>query len=119
MARVRGKRPYLIWGGLPKGGQKSAVAIVVGGITPTQTWKFVADEGLVWGISAIMQPGESRTLTFGDANYAPNESNFSGIIGLNVPIYAQVDSAHTGTNFGGVLETHEIAGVCIIMSSDQ
>jgi hypothetical protein len=30
-ARVRGKRPYLIRGGLPRKGQKSAEAVVVGG----------------------------------------------------------------------------------------
>jgi hypothetical protein len=34
-ARVRGKRPYLIRGGLPKEGQKSAEAVVVGGVTTT------------------------------------------------------------------------------------
>ncbi len=33
-ARVRGKIPYLIRGGLPK--QKSAATIVVGGVTTTQ-----------------------------------------------------------------------------------
>ena len=35
-ARVRGKIPNLIRGGLPKEGQKSAAAIVVGGVTTTQ-----------------------------------------------------------------------------------
>jgi hypothetical protein len=36
VARVRGKIPHLIRGGLPKEGQKSAAAIVVGGVTTTQ-----------------------------------------------------------------------------------
>jgi hypothetical protein len=36
VARVRGKLPYLIRGGLPEGGQKSAAAKVVGGVTTTQ-----------------------------------------------------------------------------------
>lgn len=35
-ARVRGKKPHLIRGGLPEGGQKSAATIVVGGVTTTQ-----------------------------------------------------------------------------------
>jgi len=35
-ARVRGKIPHLIRGGLPEGGQKSAAAIVVGGVTTIQ-----------------------------------------------------------------------------------
>jgi hypothetical protein len=35
-ARVRGKKPHLIRGGLPEGGQESAAAIVVGGVTHTQ-----------------------------------------------------------------------------------
>jgi len=34
-ARVRGKKPHLIRGGLSKG-QKSAEAVVVGGVTTTQ-----------------------------------------------------------------------------------
>ena len=36
VARVRGKIPHLIRGGLSEGGQKSAAAIVVGGVTTTQ-----------------------------------------------------------------------------------
>jgi hypothetical protein len=36
VARVRGKIPNLIRGGLPEGGQKSAATIVVGGVTTTQ-----------------------------------------------------------------------------------
>ena len=36
VARVRGKIPNLIRGGLLEGGQKSAAAIVVGGVTTTQ-----------------------------------------------------------------------------------
>lgn len=35
-ARVRGKKPYLIRGGLPCKGQKSAEAVVVGGVATTQ-----------------------------------------------------------------------------------
>lgn len=38
-ARVRGKLSNLNRGGLPEGGQKSAAAIVVGGVTTTQGGK--------------------------------------------------------------------------------
>ena len=38
-ARVRGKKPYLIRGGLPRKGQKSAEAVVVGGVATTQGGK--------------------------------------------------------------------------------
>jgi hypothetical protein len=52
--------------------------------------------------------GESITLTLNDAYYRPELSNLPASISAGTPIYVQVDSANTTTNYGNVLETHEI-----------
>jgi len=86
------------------------------GIIPTgvnQIWNDLCDEGLVWGVTADglpLAPGDTMTLTIGDAYYRPDHSNFSGTFPAGVPIYVQVDSANAETTYGAVLENHEIAG---------
>jgi len=79
-----------------------------------QTWDDGrCAEGMVWGISAPalpLGPGDTVTLTNGDAFYWPEYSNFSGAIQAGSAVYAQVDSANVNTAHGGVLESHEIAG---------
>ncbi len=76
-----------------------------------QTWPFVADEGMVWGVSGItLNPGQTLTLTLNDGYYRADLSAFSGGLATGTPVYAQVDSAHTNTNYGSVLENHEISG---------
>lgn len=81
-----------------------------------QTWFDVADEGIVWGIDVPLAPNETLTLTYSTDPSAPNlfysanDSSFSGSLPAGTPIYAQVDSAHLGTTYGGVLESHEIEG---------
>ncbi len=80
---------------------------------PNEIWNFLADEGLVWGVDGVvlpMEPGEVITLTLGNALYWPTLSNLAGAIPAGTPIYAQVDSANTNTNYGGVLESHETGG---------
>ena len=81
--------------------------------TPTanDTWPIVSTRGAVWGVSASalpLAPGETLKLTTGDAYYHENLSNFDGTLAANTPIFVQVDSAHTGTTYGAVLEMHEI-----------
>jgi len=64
-----------------------------------QIWPDLADEGLVWGVTAAalpLAPGDVLTLTVGDGYY--------------VPEYSQADSASTDTTYGAVLENHEITG---------
>lgn len=80
---------------------------------PNQIWPLVAEEGLAWGITddaLPLQPGASLILTIGDAYYVPDASSFSGVIVAGTPLYAQVDSAHMGTDHGAVLEAHEADG---------
>lgn len=81
-----------------------------------QQWSDVADEGLVWGVSVSIPAGGSLTLTYSTAPGAPNlyyvasNSNYGGSLPVGTSVYAQVDSAHLTTSYGGVLETHEISG---------
>ncbi len=78
-----------------------------------QTWDMLGSEGMVWGIAAPglpLQPGDTLTLTDGDAYYWPEYSNFSGSLAAGTPVYVQVDSANVNTTYGAVLENHEIAG---------
>jgi predicted outer membrane repeat protein len=80
---------------------------------PNQTWPLLAEEGLVWGVTddaLPLQPGQSLTLTLGDAHFDPDESHFSGAIVAGSALYGQVDSAHTGSDHGAVLEAHEADG---------
>jgi len=81
-----------------------------------EVWSDVADEGIVWGVNVSIAAGESLTLRYSTAPGAPNlyysavNSNFSGLLAVGTPVYAQVDSAHLNTTYGGVLEIHEILG---------
>ena len=76
-----------------------------------QVWRYIADQGLVWGITADVLPlsaGEVLTLTTGDTMYASEHSQVVWPLAVGTPLYAQVDSANTETTYGGVLEDHEI-----------
>ena len=75
-----------------------------------QIWNDLADEGLVWGVTADMQPGDVLTLTVGGAYYVADYSQVSWPLPAGTPIYAQVDSANADTIYGVVLESHEIRG---------
>ncbi len=81
-----------------------------------EVWSDVADEGIVWGVNISIPAGESLTLRYSTALGAPNlyysavNSSFSGLLPVGTPVYAQVDSAHLNTTYGGVLEIHEILG---------
>ena len=55
-------------------------------------------------------PGGSLTLTLNDAYYWENLSEVVWPLEIGTAIYAQVDSAHAETDYGAVLETHEIIG---------
>jgi uncharacterized repeat protein (TIGR01451 family) len=89
-------------------------------ITPpssvNQTWQHVGDYGIVWGVTVDalpLLPGESLTLTVtssGGAYYHAGLSNVSWPLAVGTPVYAQADSAHSYTAYGGVEENHEIVG---------
>jgi secreted trypsin-like serine protease len=66
--------------------------------------------GAVWHVDTPLQPGETLTLRVGDANYRPALSRLPDRLAAGTPLYAQVDSANTETNYGGVHEIHEVDG---------
>ena len=78
-----------------------------------QIWPDLADEGLVWGVTAAalpLAPGGVLTLTVGDAYYVAEYSQIAWPLAEGTPVYAQVDSASGDTTYGAVLESHEITG---------
>ncbi len=72
-----------------------------------QTWSYLGDQGVVWGITDSLVPGQALTLTLTSPSYYPSLSNFSGTIAANTPVYVQVDTANTKSSFGGIMEKHE------------
>jgi uncharacterized repeat protein (TIGR01451 family) len=81
--------------------------------TVNQIWSDLADEGIVWGVTATalpLAPGETLTLTVGDAYYVPEYSHVSWPLATGTQVYAQVDSWDSSTTYGSVRESHEVAG---------
>jgi hypothetical protein len=75
-----------------------------------QTWPDLSTEGLVWGVTADLRPGDTLTLTVGDGYYAGEYSQVTWPLVPGTPVYAQVDSANAGTTYGAILESDEITG---------
>ncbi len=81
-----------------------------------QLWDDLGSEGIAWGITIPINPGESLTLIYSTVPGAPNtfvsadDTNFTGTMAAGTPVYAQVDSAHVGRVNGAIEETHEILG---------
>lgn len=81
-----------------------------------EVWSDVSDEGIVWGVNVSIAAGDSLTLRYSTAPGAPNlfyseeNSGYTGLLPVGTTVYAQVDSAHLNTTYGGVLELHEILG---------
>jgi uncharacterized repeat protein (TIGR01451 family) len=81
-----------------------------------QTWQHVGDHGIVWGVTSDalpLYPGDAITLTVTPAGgdyYHAGLSNVSWPLVAGTQVYAQADSAHTETSYGGVMENHEITG---------
>ncbi|MCB9008104.1 MAG: cadherin-like domain-containing protein, partial [Ardenticatenaceae bacterium] len=81
-----------------------------------ELWDDLSAEGIAWGVNISIAAGESLTLRYSTAAnapnlyFSPNDSDYGGTLPVGTPVYAQVDSAHLNTTFGGVLETHEILG---------
>jgi hypothetical protein len=73
-------------------------------------------EGAAWGIDGAvlsqLTPGGTLTLTIGDAYYNTDagRSNFNGFEPGDI-IYVQVDSVRLDTNYGNILESHEVTGL--------
>ena len=77
---------------------------------PNQIWQLIGSQGLVWGITQPLDPGESLVLTLDSPTYRADLSAATWPLAAGTAIWAQVDSAHTGTTYGGVLEDHEVRG---------
>ncbi len=78
-----------------------------------QTWDMLGEQGLAWAVEGTalpIQAGDILTLTVGDTYYWATLSNVTFPLALDLPIYAQVDSADAYNSYGAVLETHEISG---------
>jgi len=78
-----------------------------------QLWQDLAPQGLVWGVTAPampLAPGAAVTLTVGDLYFWPDLSQVTWPLPAGTPVYAQVDSYNELTNYGAVLEYHEIYG---------
>ncbi len=85
--------------------------------TYNQTWAHLCDEGLIWGITQDalpLTPGDTLTLTtsrYQDGPYyRPNESEITWPLPVGTEVWAQVDSTNQDTDYGAVLENHEIIG---------
>jgi len=81
-----------------------------------QTWQSVGSRGGVWGVtqSALpLNPGDTLVLTVtpaGGTYYRSDLSSISWPLASGTTLYAQVDSAHTATTYGAILENHERVG---------
>jgi subtilisin-like proprotein convertase family protein len=75
-----------------------------------QIWPDFAAEGLVWGVTSPVGIGEVVTLTQYAAFYWGDYSDVAWPLADGTPVYVQVDSAHAETDYGGVLEVHELTG---------
>jgi uncharacterized repeat protein (TIGR01451 family) len=79
-----------------------------------QTWDDGrSSQGMVWGVTddaLALEPGASFTLTVGDAYYWPDYSNVNWPLPVGTPVYVQVDSADVTTDYGAILEDHEMIG---------
>jgi hypothetical protein len=67
-------------------------------------------QGLTWGVTSPLQPGQVLTLTIGDPYYLADYSIFAGTLPIGTPVYAQVDVYDPTTTYGAVRENHEING---------
>jgi hypothetical protein len=80
-------------------------------VTPglNQPWPGIASHGAVWGVqgSALpLDPGDTLTLTSGDAFYFPALSSAPPLpVGANV--FALADSVNFGTSYGAIQESDE------------
>jgi hypothetical protein len=66
-------------------------------------WQNIAPYGANWGVTQILTPGETLTLTTGGPYYTSGSSVFP----VGAQVYAYVDSINYGTAYGNVKESNE------------
>ncbi|WP_110515633.1 CSLREA domain-containing protein [Herpetosiphon llansteffanensis] len=72
-----------------------------------QQWWDVAQQGMVWGVTQSLEPGQSITLHPYDRYYSASRSAWSNHIAAQTKLYVQADAYNAATNYGAVLEVHE------------
>ena len=79
-----------------------------------QTWDTLAPYGAAWAVDrealSGLLPGQSYTLYLFDKFYQYKYSRLPTELRLGDVIYVQVDSYYAATNYGVVLEDHEMGG---------
>jgi uncharacterized repeat protein (TIGR01451 family) len=75
-----------------------------------QPWPDLANQGLVWGVSADLAPGEVLTLIIDGDYYSAIYSDVTWPLAMGTQVYAQVDSYSFENTYGNVLEIDEIRG---------
>ncbi len=76
-----------------------------------QLWQDLSEQGLVWGVTVSLLPGESVTLNLNDEFYSEQWSDITWPLELGLPIYVQVDAWNDADpDSGAILESHEMAG---------
>ncbi|XSG75310.1 CSLREA domain-containing protein [Herpetosiphon llansteffanensis] len=72
-----------------------------------QQWWDVAQQGMVWGVTQSLEPGQSISLHPYDRYYSASRSAWSNHIAAQTKLYVQADAYNAATNYGAVLEVHE------------
>ncbi|HQK12645.1 MAG TPA: hypothetical protein PLJ78_01740, partial [Anaerolineae bacterium] len=78
-----------------------------------QTWDLLAPYGAVWGVdreALPIPPGATQTIRLYDTYYKPDYSHLPEALRVGDVLYVQVDSVNSKTNYGAILENHEMAG---------
>jgi len=75
-----------------------------------QLWTDLSSQGLAWGVTQDLAPGQSITLLVGDSSYSADCSFLNQSLPVGTVVYAQVDSWNGETTYGAVREQHEILG---------
>jgi hypothetical protein len=76
-----------------------------------QTWPFLATRGAVWGVtasSAAVPAGGTLKLNVGGPYYWSQLSSMPASLPAGTCVYVQVGSANADTDYGAVLEDHEM-----------
>ena len=72
-----------------------------------------SEEGVVWGVTASetpLAPGAGLCLTLDSPYYSDYFSDFSGGLDVDSDVWVQVDAVNLNSDYGGVLESHEVTG---------